>query len=204
MFVLAPAIKPAALFTGSCSGHGVGVGLASAAAGATPEKKKGVSHHPGLGGGMVPVCPHISLDPRIVPKSVPEVSAVGVWPPTPQLPLYAASWATTARVFINKLVPICDGDMLTPHPTPSVFTTSSVGYKCKVTLPTPAWWCTIGVAAGRELPIGHARKCVATTTSVFIQKKRIGRFADPLGDGTPAFPCLSLIAGSSINVFVGS
>ena len=74
----------------------------------------------------------------------------------------------------------------------------------QVSLPTPAWWCTIGVAAGRELPIGHARKCVATTTSVFIQKKRIGRFADPLGDGTPAFPCLSLIAGSSINVFVGS
>ena len=189
-FVLASGGMGAALYMGNCTGHGTGPG--------------GVSFQPGHGGGMVPGCPHTPLDVRINVKSVTENSATAAWLPTAQLPLTPANaGAAVAKVFINKKVPIVDQDILTPHPTQSVYTTSSVGDKCAVTLTTPVYWCTIGTTAGREAPIGHARKLIASSKTVFIGKKRVGRFADKLGDGTPAFPCLSLVSGSSPNVFIG-
>jgi hypothetical protein len=172
-FVLASGGMGAALYMGNCTGHGTGVGG---------------SFQPGHGGGMV--------------RPVATNSATAIWPPTPQLPLGVAG-AVAARVVINKLVPIVDQDILIPHPTPTIYTTSSVGDKCAITLPTPAYWCTIGPVGGREAPIGHPRKLMATSLTVFVGKRRLGRFADPLGDGTPAFPCLSLVSGSSPNVFVG-
>ena len=190
MFVLAPGTGCAALFQGVCSGHGTGPG--------------GVSHHPGLGGGTIPFCPHQPLDTRVVPKPVPEVDKVAIWPPIAQLPLGVAKTLASGKpVIINGQVPIVDQDILTPHPTPSIFTTSSVGDKCAVTLSTPAYWCTIGTAAGREPAVGHSRKAIATSKSVFINGTPACRFGDPLGDGTPAFPCLSVISGSSPNVFIG-
>lgn len=186
-FVLASGGMGAALYMGNCTGHGTGVGG---------------SFQPGHGGGMVPGCPHSPLDPRINVRPVATNSATAIWPPTPQLPLGVAG-AVAARVVINKLVPIVDQDILIPHPTPTIYTTSSVGDKCAITLPTPAYWCTIGPVGGREAPTGHPRKLMATSLTVFVGKRRLGRFADPLGDGTPAFPCLSLVSGSSPNVFVG-
>ena len=191
MFVLAPGLGCAALFQGVDSGHGTGPG--------------GVSHHPGLGGGNIPVCPHISLDTRVVPKPLIEVDKVAVWPPISQLPLGVAKAAANpqGKVVINGQVPIVDQDILIPHPTPTQFTTTSTGDKCLVTLPTPAYWCTIGTVAGREAPTGHSRKAIATSKTVFINKGRACRFGDPLGDGTPAFPCLSVITGSSPNVIIG-
>lgn len=190
MLVLAPGLGNAALFMGVDSGHGTSPG--------------GVSHHPGLGGGNIPVCPHIPLDTRVVPKPVPEVDKVAVWPPTSQLPLGVAKAAVGGKpVIINGSIPIVDQDILTPHPTPSQFTTTSTGDKCLVTLTTPAYWCTIGPVAGREAPTGHPRKAFATSKTVFINKARACRFGDPLGDGTPAFPCLSVITGSSPNVIIG-
>ncbi len=92
---------------------------------------------------------------------------------------------------------------MTPHPTPTQFTTTSVGYKCLTTRNTPAWWCTQGIAGGREAKTGHQRKALATSKTVFIGGKRAVRFGDPLGDGTTAFPCLSTVTGSSKNVFIG-
>lgn len=186
-FVLASGGMGAALYMGNCTGHGTGIGG---------------SFQPGHGGGMVPGCPHSPMDPRISIKPLKVNNATAIWPPMAQLPS-AVPGALAARVLINKKIPIVDQDILTPHPTPTIYTTSSVGDKCAVTLSTPAFWCTIGAVGGREAPAGHPRKLVATSKTVFIGKKRAGRFADPLGDGTPAFPCLSLVSGSSPNVFVG-
>lgn len=177
----------AGIFQGTCSGHGTGVGA---------------SHHPGLGGGTLPNCPHPSLSPTIVASPLPATNAVAIWPPIAQLPLGVAK-AVAARVFINQMVPIVDQDILTPHPTPTQFTTTSVGPKCLTVRNTPAYWCTVGTAGGREAPIGHARKAMATSKTVYIGKVFATRFGDPLGDGTPAFPCLSVITGSSPNVFIG-
>ena len=176
----------AAIYMGPDSGHGTGAGA---------------SHHPGLGGGLLPNCPHPSLSPTIKPVAMPAVNAVAIWPPLMQAPFSPLTGIRT--VFINKNYPIVDQDLLTTHPTPTQFTTSSIGDKCFTTLSTPAWWCTVGVTAGREAPVGHARKCMATSTSVFINGQRAGRFGDPLGDGSTAFPCLSVITGSSPNVFIG-
>ena len=61
----------AALYMGTDSGHGVGTGS---------------SHHPGLGGGVLPNCPHPSLSPTVVPRPVQAMNATTIWPPHPQLP----------------------------------------------------------------------------------------------------------------------
>ena len=113
-FVLASGGMGAALYMGNCTGHGTGVGG---------------SFQPGHGGGMVPGCPHAPLDPRINVRDVVTNSATAIWPPTPQLPLGVAG-AVAAKVVINKLVPIVDQDILITHPTPTVYTTSSVGTNC--------------------------------------------------------------------------
>ena len=109
----------AAIYQGPCSGHGVGAGA---------------SHHPGLGGGLLPNCPHPSLSPTIKPVAMPAVNAVAIWPPLMQAPF---SPLTGFVFFINKHHPIIDQDLLTTHPTPTQFTTSSIGYKCFTTLSTP-------------------------------------------------------------------
>tara|TARA_Y100000361_G_C11137852_1_gene333190 strand:+ start:341 stop:901 length:561 start_codon:yes stop_codon:yes gene_type:complete len=178
---------PAALYLGACSGHGVSVGA---------------THHPGLGGGLLPDCPHSPLTPTIQPRPLPLMNATVLWPPTPQLPLVAVP----SNVVINGNMPILDGDQLIPHPTPTTLTTISylpTTPPCFNVQQTPAWWCTIGDAAGRELPTGHRRQLIATTKSVFINGRRLGRFADPFGTGTMPLPCSSRVGGSSPNVFVG-
>jgi hypothetical protein len=182
------AVGAAALFMGTCTGHGKG---------------NGAKFMPGHGGGMVPVCPHVTLDPRITKVPLPKNEPTASWPPIAQAPL-GVGFAVAARVTINNKVPIVDGDELTPHPTPTQYITVSVGYKCKTVLNTPAYWCTIGTTAdGREAPTGHARKLFATSKTVYIGGKAAGRFADPFGNGTPAYPCLSKVSGASPNVFIG-
>ena len=193
----------AAIYQGPCSGHGCGVAPVPGVPGAPSAPPAGgtASHHPGLGGGLLPNCPHPSLSPTIKPVAMPAVNAVAIWPPLMQAPFTPLT--ATRNVFINKAYPIIDQDLLTTHPTPTQFTTSSIGYKCFTTLNTPAWWCTMGTTAGREAPVGHARKLFATSKTVFINGRRAGRFSDPFGDGSTAFPCLSVVTGSSINVFIG-
>ena len=176
----------AAIYKGPCSGHGTGMGS---------------THHPGEGGGTLKRCPHITLDPQIKAVPVVKMNITTCWPAIPQLP--ATPLGAARNVFINGIIPIVDQDLLTPHPTPTQHVTTSVGKECLTTLNTPAYWCTQGVVAGREAPTGHARKCFATNKSVFINGKRAGRFGDPLGDSSVAFPCTSTITGASINVFIG-
>lgn len=176
----------AALYMGTCSGHGKG---------------NGATFQPGHGGGMVPGCPHSPLDIRINVVPVIKNEPVASWPPIPQVPLVGG----VTNVVINGKIPIIDKDALIPHPTGTIFKTQSVGDKCAVTLPTPAFHCTLGTAGPRELVTGHPRVLHATSKTVFVNKRPLGRFADPFGTGTGAgpFPCLSLVAGCSPNVFVG-
>lgn len=177
----------AGLFQGVCSGHGTG---------------SGATHHPGLGGSVLPGCIMPPLDPKIVQSSVVAMNATTIWPPLAQLP----ATPLVRNVLINGIIPICDQDILTPHPTPStqVVTYTGVPNTCPGgTTTNPAHWCTIGTVAGREAPTGHSRKAMATQKSVFINGKRATTFGDLLGDGTPAFPCTSTITGASINVFIG-
>ena len=174
----------AALFMGTCSGHG---------------KANGVLWQPGPGGGFANPCPHASLAPQINTRAMPIADNFATWTPWPQQP------ATTIvrNVMINNLIPIIDQDDLVPHPTFTQHKTMSVGKKCFTVRNTPAWHCTLGTAAGREASTGHARRLFATTKTVFINNRRAGRFADPFGNGTTPFPCLSVVSGSSKNVFIG-
>ena len=79
----------AALYMGPDSGHGTGAGA---------------SHHPGLGGGLLPNCPHPSLSPTIKPVALPAVNAVAIWPPLMQAPF--SPLTAVRNVFINKTHPI--------------------------------------------------------------------------------------------------
>jgi len=178
----------AALFMGSCSGHGTG---------------SGSTHHAGLGGGILPGCVKPPKDPKVVPKSVKLMDAVTMWPPCPQTSLESL----TRNVRINKIAPIIDQDLLITHPTPTVHSVCYTGIP-KGCSPgctgNPAYWCTIGTRGGREAAEGHARKLFATVKTVFINSKRAGVFGDPFGDGSVAFPCNSVVTGCSKNVFIGT
>jgi|TARA_B100001093_G_scaffold373755_2_gene358735 hypothetical protein len=182
-----------ALFTGTCSGHGRG---------------NGVTWQPGPGGGFVSPCPHSSLQETIVNKRVPFVNNFATWPPHPQRPRDPQSGGNdpfNRTVIVNDLVPIIDQDDLITHPTPTMFTTISIGFKCLTVRSTPAWHCTTGVGGnGREPSVGHNRRLFATCKTVFIEGMRAGRFADPFGNNTVPFDCLSVVSGSSPNVFIGS
>tara|TARA_A100001201_G_scaffold11051_1_gene14998 strand:+ start:72 stop:644 length:573 start_codon:yes stop_codon:yes gene_type:complete len=183
---------PAALYMGTCSGHGTGSGSV---------------HHPGLGGGTLPGCivPTSATDTKIVPKSVALMNATTLWAPTPQRS--ATELARTVR--INNIGPILDQDILIPHPTTTMHTVNYTGIPkvCPGTtppgIPNNAWWCTIGTAGGREPAVGHSRKLFATVKTVFINGRRAGTFGDPFGDFSVAFPCTSVVTGSSPNVFIG-
>ena len=181
--------QAAALFMGNCTGHGEGTGG---------------SWHPGPGGGTITPCPHSPKHENIVHKPMAEHLIYGSWKPTPQTPLKKP---IVTNVVINGKVPIVDQDLLSPHPTVVQYATTSTGDKCYTTLNTPAYHCHtytgIGNVGGREPEVGHVRKCFATTKTVFINKVRAGRFADPLGDKSTAFPCLSLISGASPDVYIG-
>jgi hypothetical protein len=179
----------AALFKGTCSGHGAGTSG---------------SWHPGPGGGPVEDCRSGNL---IGITALPMTSAhpvMGHWLPAPQLPFTVPLCAT---VIINGIIPIVNNDLLSLHHTESVYSATRTVGKCTIVAPTNAWWCHaysgIGNVGGRESPAGHIRKCFATTKTVFFQGSLAGRMGDPLGDGTPTFPCQSVITGASPNVLIG-
>tara|TARA_Y100000004_G_scaffold80045_1_gene89959 strand:+ start:1859 stop:2419 length:561 start_codon:yes stop_codon:yes gene_type:complete len=179
----------AALFMGSCSGHGTG---------------SGSTHHPGLGGSIMKGCTiPANTDVKTKPKTVTLMNGTTSWLPTPQTPTVE----TVRTVRINQLSPILDQDLLIPHPTTTMHAVNYTG-KPKVcppgSIPNNAWWLTKGAVAGREAPTGHPRKLFATCKTVFILGKRAGRFGDPFGDLSLEFPCTSTVAGSSKDVFIGT
>ena len=177
----------AALFMGTCSGHGTG---------------SGSTHHPGLGGGTLPGCIKPPKDPKIVMKPVKLMDSTTLWPPTPQTPLSPI----VRNVLINRIIPIIDQDELIPHPTPVTHQACYTGIpkKCPPGCTTnPAYWCTVGIEGGRESAKGHARQHQATIKTVFINGRRAGVFGDPFGDDSVAFPYNSVVTGCSKNVFIG-
>jgi len=177
----------AALFMGTCSGHGTGCGS---------------THHPGLGGGTLPGCMKPPKDPKIVMKPVKLMDATTLWPPTPQTPLKPI----VRNVLINRIIPIIDQDKLIPHPTPVTHQACYTGIPkgCPPGCVTnPAYWCTVGIEGGRESAKGHARQHQATIKTVFINGRRAGVFGDPFGYNTTAYPCNSVVTGCSKNVFLG-
>lgn len=179
----------AALYIGSCTGHGLGAGA---------------THHPGIGGPTLKVCPHPPLTPEITPMPISVMNATVTWPPIAQLPGTGVTAVT--NVVISGNAPILDGDILTPHPTPGVLTTCSAlptTPPCAFSTPTPAYWCVVGDTAGREAPVGHRRQLIATTKTVWVNGRRLGRMADPYGTGVMPLPCSSRVSGASPNVFVG-
>ena len=181
--------QAAALFMGTCSGHG---------------KANGVNWHAGPGGGILSPCPHPSLASYITPKGMAIADNFATWLPTAQRPLVEAAVAKR-NVIINKKIPIIDQDDLIPHPTKTKHINMSKGYKCFTVRSTPAWHCTIGTGGGgREPAIGHNRRLFATTKTVFINNKRAGRMADPFGNKSVTYPCLSVVAGASKDVFIGT
>ena len=174
-----------ATYSGSCTGHGTHLPSI---------------HHPGFGGGTLSNCPHSPTDSNIVAKTVEEMDAVNWWPPERQLP---DSGTQVTNVVINGKIPILDGDELISHSTPAMHTTKSQNEDCSNTEQTPGYHCVIGTAAGREPATGHKRKAFATSKTVMINGKYVARVGDPLGNGTTEYPCKSLIAGSSANVYIG-
>ena len=127
------------------------------------------------------------------------MNATTIWAPHPQLP--AGPYLRT--VIINGQLPIIDQDILIPHPTPTMHSTTSVGFKCLTYKGNTFLVVYNRTAGGREPAVGHSRKLFATSMTVWINGRRAGRFGDPLGDQTPAFPCTSVVTGCSPNVFVG-
>ena len=177
----------AALFMGTCSGHGTGCGS---------------THHAGLGGGVLPGCIKPPKDPKIVMKPVKLMDSTTLWPPTPQTPLSPI----VRNVLINRIIPIIDQDELIPHPTPVTHQACYTGIPKKSPpgcTTNPAYWCTVGIEGGRESAKGHARQHQATLKTVFINGRRAGVFGDPFGYDTVAYPCNSVVTGCSKNVFLG-
>jgi hypothetical protein len=175
--------RPAGIYRGSCTGHGIG-----AAAGAAV--------HPiisALCGGSA--CGDPAIKMPLVAKN-----AQCYWPPTPLAPLVAV--CPTNPVLINKIVPILDNDMLTYHISPSTNTVITTCPGNPVTFPPTTCNCSVSLVTEDVSGRGHERKAVATTASVFINKKRACRVGDPLNG--VHIGCLSMIAGGATDVFIGT
>lgn len=145
---------PAALYMGSCSGHGRCM--------------------PSNVHAVVP-CGTPCLGAP--PKSIATMDATNIWPPFPQTPL--AVMTGVANVIISGNMPIVDQDLLTNHPP-----TCTQLIKFSGCDPTPAAIpCPTQQLCAEDLAGGgaHVRKAFATTKSVFVNGRRLCRVKDPLG-----------------------
>ena len=164
---------PAAVFKGVCSGHGVCI--------------------PAVVHGSVPCFTGCAAAPK---KPVAAMNAYSYWPPAPLAPLATPLCAT---IKISKIIPIVTGDTLQLHKSPCSVTVIDLACPKAKTAPTKvscntSVFCCAEDAAGA----GHPRVAVATTKTVFFEKKMACRVGDPF-----AVPCLSKIATGAANVFIG-
>lgn len=144
----------AALYVGSCSGHG----------------------------RCIPTAVHSTVPcgtpcPGVPPRPVASLDGQLLWPPFPQRPLSIMS--SVFNVIVSGQVPIVDQDLLTNHPGACTNLVKFSG--CD---PTPAAMpCPAANLATEDVAGGgaHVRKAFATTKSVFINGRRACRVADPLG-----------------------
>jgi hypothetical protein len=174
--------KPAGIYRGSCTGHGIG------AAGT-------VALHPVTSG----LCAAAACGDPAIKLPLVAKNAQCYWPPTPLVPLVAVCPAQP--VFINKIIPILDNDLLTYHISPSMNTVITTCPGNPVTFPPTTCNCSVSLVTEDVNGRGHERKAVSTGKSVFVNKRRLSRVGDPLNGIHVG--CLSLIGGGAVDVFVG-
>jgi uncharacterized Zn-binding protein involved in type VI secretion len=165
----------AAIITGTCTGHGVPIP-------ANIHNINGCNAFPACPPGPTPV------------KPVATMNSTCLWPPTKLTPLDPSVLART--VFINNVTPLCDGDKLIYHKSPTTnIVIVPAGSKCK----PKKFKCSCSrLSAEDAFGRGHDRIVKATSTTVFVNGKRLATVGDPLGP-----PCLSVIGTGSTNVIVG-
>ena len=166
----------AAVFKGVCSGHGKCVpGVIHATIQCIPS------------GGICAVAPK---------KTVMAMNAYTMWPPAPLLPL-AVGLCLTVKV--EKLIPIVMGDQLQLHKTPCMNTVNtSPCPKAQKSIVPISCNASVFTCADDAGGVGHVRVAVATSKTVFFEKKNACR----IGDGF-ALPCLSKIPTGAITVYIG-
>lgn len=181
--------KPAAIYKGSCTGHGI-----AAAAGGPLAK------HP----TQSALCLTAACGDPAIKLPLEQKNAQCYWPPTPLVPMppaILASEATKGAVLINKIAPILDEDLLTYHISPTMNTVITTCPGNPPTNPPTTCNCSVSLVAEDKNGTGHERKAVSTGKSVFVNKKRLCRVGDPLNGMHVG--CLSMIAGASESVLVG-
>lgn len=163
-----------ATIKGTCSGHGIAI----------PAQIHGTV------GCNQPPCPPTG----IAPKSLSVMDASCHWPALNTTPLDPSAVART--VSVEGTTPLCDGDALIYHKAVGTnIVIRPVGDKC---VPTNVP-CKCGDLTTEDvLDRGHDRIVKSTSTTVFINGKRVACVGDPLGP-----PCKSTIATGCATVIVG-
>jgi hypothetical protein len=180
--------KPAGIYRGSCTGHGIG-----AAAGGP------LAQHP----TQSSLCLTAACGDPAIKLPLVQKNAQCYWPPTPLVPMPPAVVGSALQgvVLINKIVPILDQDLLTYHISPTMNTVITTCPGNPPTTPPTTCNCSVSLVVEDKNGIGHERKAVSTGKSVFVNKKRLCRVGDPLNGMHVG--CLSLIGGGAVDVFVG-
>lgn len=172
--------KPAGIYRGSCTGHGI------ASAG-------GLAVHPVTSSRcLAAACGDPAIKLSLVAKN-----AQCYWPPTPLVPMTPI----VGNVLINKIVPILDQDLLTYHISPTMNTVITTCPGNPPTNPPTTCNCSVSLVVEDKGGIGHERKAVSTGKSVFVNKRRLCRVGDPLNGMHVG--CLSMIGGGAVDVFIG-
>lgn len=141
----------AAIYTGTCSGHGI-------------------CFPPNVHANTACGVPCIAVQK----KNIAAMDGTNLWAPMAQLP----SGPVSPNVLINNIPPILDQDTLVPHPaTCTQLVVQSSGNCFNIMVCGTGELCAEDVAGGGS----HVRKASATSTSVFINGKRACRVGDPLG-----------------------
>jgi len=142
---------PAAIYKGSCTGHG---------------KCIPATIHAAVPCGTPCI--------KVPPKPIAAMDATNIWPPFPQLPLAVKP----CNVLINGIVPILDQDVLTNHPPTCTQLVTLVCQTPPPPMPCPTQTICVEDKAGGG---AHIRKAFATQKRVLVNGKPLCRVADPLG-----------------------
>jgi hypothetical protein len=180
--------KPAAIYKGKCTGHGIGAAGAPLATHPITSTKC-----------LAAACADIDIRMSLTAKN-----AQCYWPPedlVPMPPALLASTATKGAVLINKIAPILDQDLLIYHKSPTMNTVITTCPGNPPTNPPTTCNCTTSLVIEDKGGTGHERKAVSTGKSVFVNKKRLCRVGDPLNGMHVG--CLSMIAGGAEDVLIG-
>jgi len=165
-----------ALFKGVCSGHGKCVpGIIHATIQCIPS------------GGSCATAPK---------KTVAAMDAYTQWPPAPLVPKTVGFCVT---VKVEKLIPIVNGDILQEHKSPCMNKIITSPCPKAQNSPVPIMCnATVFTCADDAGGVGHQRIAVATSKTVFFEKKNACR----IGDGF-AIPCKSKIPTGAKTVLIG-